>query len=1086
MFSRTLAWICCTALCLLAAGCGGRGSNLAGVSPDQPAAGAPATTPEISRGLPALAGLAQPGRELSLVGPGFFEIPLDEPVAQQDMTAIPGNITLDGGTSVAYVVYGVFGFDGDNGPTSARITASAVSTEYYVAFSDYVNNTWVTSGPFTGNAEVEIPNVDAYSSPEAYTSAQGTCYMTLLTGPGHSATFTKVELGVHGGVLGPMAPLNLSADGENPFVLYWTSIIDSRDPDFAGYRLERAPLSDGDYAALTPEPIKENYFEDTTAVVGEVYRYRLCSEDTSGNRSVYRHLNAGPHLGSLADPVVVLDLPQGPLMGPANVTFDFTDAFDPEGEAITSYRLSFTWGIPDIDSPAPVISQMLQPGCYLIQAEVEVAGPPVRSSTNFYYLKVYPAWQSTPVVIREPQAPLVAPINRLRDCSATINTAAQRLTMFAADFEHVGISVWSAPADNPAALTLRRLPLYYPQISSGDAFDVGASTYYPYSTAEGLLLARFDGTTLEQLYDSSDSVSGKITAAYDGMLVWLITDNFDGLNTNLKFIDSSGSEPDFIAVPATGTLSAIDALYNPATDTVDVVYGDTDSTEWVRIDTSTQSIVDSANLGATPADDIDLELDPATGRPIVLYSFTARHRFRQLDALNTWEAEVLVDNAVNNYIPLDLIVDDGARYTYFRTGPADQAVLYKETAGIWAPANTVSFAAASGYNVALVPQNGADDNALVFDLDSNFNSYLAQLHNDGTDSVLWQLAPSDAQGIDLQVAGGADGLHAVWRSGGTNFARHALSIDGGVTWSDPGDIGLGYSNLGITANEIGDIYFSCYNAGNAELYWWDGAVFNLRSAFPANSQHRPFLSTLPLSDTTWCAYETGTSTMHYVDAAEPAYVDNPEVMLENPIWEGVISSGIEDYWFCLVSGAAPSDGYISWSLLGADDVVPLYEPAIPPLAELYDSPATWGRTLATTLAYGTFPGIAEQSVFITRGRLFNPVKYVAPLYTPPDMQDMIVGHDVSLFTLDSLFNEELRHTVSCGFGFSATGIVLLNSVDCSRTYFAWSNYTDWEELPLPAAAEHMFSPQLLVGRDGRWHLIYKNWETDQMLSLSTL
>jgi len=1084
---KTVTGVALAVLLLVTVGCGGRS---AGVLPESGGAGGDGAGggTALGSGLPGLARLPAPLRQLSIVGPGFFPLPLDEMVARGGVTGGPGSITIDGGAALGYVVYGVYGFDSDNGPTSAKITASAVSGEYYVEFSDYVAGTWKSAGPFTGSAEVEIPNTDAYTSPSAFTSPKGTCYLAVLASPGNSATLTAVELGVQGGTLGPEPVLSLEGQGEAPkFYLHWQNSTSYVDPDFAGYIVQRAPQFDGSFTDLTAGPIRDTFLLDATALQDVLYRYRACAQDASGNRSVWRSIVDGPVTGEKALPILNMHMPRGPLYGPVDVTFDLSGSVDPMGEGITTYTLSFLTGMAPVTGASPTFTVTLQPGCYVITATVECAGPPVRHASDDFKLVVYPRWQAAPVVVREPGTTTLD-LRRLRAASGTFNAAAGRVTFCGLDISNIGVSFWSAPAANPAAMAVTRLPLYFAPTGAGDAFDVGTATFYPYSTADALFLARFDGSTANQQYVPATPATGKVAAAYDGSKVWAFYDNFDGVNTNLVCLPFP-SGAGFTVVPATGGLSAIDALYNPATGTIDVVYGGAATTEWVRVNTATAAVVGSATLdAAAPAVDIDLELDPATGRPMVLYSHTSIHRFRALNALNVWTPEEQVDNTIANFVPLDLIVDDGTRYAYFRTGPAGQAVLYKDSGGVWSQANVVSFSTWSGFEVALVPRPGSADRGLVLDMDWTRTSHLALLHDDGTDSGdIWQLPVADGQGFDLQTTAGTDGLHAVWRSIGTGNTRHALSIDGGATWSDPGDIGLGFSNLGLAADTSGDVYFSCSHAGNAELYWWDGAALNLRSSFPNASAHRPFFSQPPDSPVIWCAYDNAATTMHIVSANEPAYADSPVVMTTTPIWEGVGNSlGITNLWFGLVGGATAADGNVCWSNLGSTDASKIYDPVLNSLIDLFSTPVTWGRTFASTTYIGTVPTLPYQVVFCTRGRLVNPVMYIAPTFGPPETRDIVVGKDYSLFALEDLFTDDVRDTASCSLAYSATGLVLLSSVDGARSYFAWSHYGDWEVLPLPAGIDHVSMPQLQVGLDGRWHIIYKNWLTDQMMSISTL
>jgi hypothetical protein len=1066
-------------LSLVAAGCGG--SAAPAPLPEAGLPGGPAA------GLPGLSKLPQPQRTLSTLGPGYFDLALDELVDSSGVTGDAISITLDGGTATAYALFGLAGFDGDNGPTSARVTASAVSSEYYVAFSDYTGGTWSIVGPYTGSAEVDMPNSDDYTNPSAYTSELGACYLAILTGPGDSTTLTKVELGVQGGEQAPLPPIDFTASGAAPdFYVQWAQSPDYHDPDFSGYILQRAPALAGDYIDLGPGVITASYLLDPTALDDVLYRYRICAVDVSGNRSVWRSIVDGPQVGALPDPLLVLDLPHGPLYGPVTVDFDFSGSSDPAGEGIASYAIDFAIAPAPVSSVTPQFSVLLQPGCYVINAKVECTGPPLRDTTQRYTLMVYPQWEAAPVVVREPVAPSMFDTRRLQWATGTINPAAQRLTYCGIDMAATSIAFWSAPADSPASLQMTRLPLYQFPTGAADAMDAGSQTYFTYTAGDNLIFAYFDGSTAGQIVSEVSPSSGKVAAATDGTHLWGFFDNFDGFVTNLD-VQTMPDGVRWTAVSGMGNITAIDALYNPDTAMVDVVYSGPASTEWVRLNMVTQTVDDSANIDAVPANDIDLELDPATGRPILLYAHSLRSRFTALDGTNTWSAPVLVDNSVNNYWPADLITDDGVRYAYFRTGPAGQAVLYKEDAGVWAAANTVAFSANSAIDIALLPQTGQPDRALVLDMAETRVTHLAQLHDDGTDTEVWSLPAADGQGTELHAADGLDGLHAVWRSFGTNTLRHALSIDGGASWSDPGDIGISKLNPDIAADDTGNVYLSIWNAGNAELYWWDGATFNLKQSFPCDSNNRPFFSSQLGNPTGWCAYENATTTMHYVEADEPTYTDNPQVMSTSPIWEGVANyTGIDQLWFGCCGGATAADGFVCWSMEGASEVAPIYEPLFSGSLDLFSTPLTGGRTFGSVTYYGVSGIEAPQRMFTTRARLLNPIAYTSPFFGSPEMEEIHLGRDYSLFTLDSIYNEEMRNTVACAMGWSVTGIVYLCSGDGSRNYFAWSSFGDWQELPLPEGIDHQSMPQLVVGMDGRWHILYLNWLTGQLMCISTL
>jgi hypothetical protein len=81
----------------------------------------------------------------------------------------------------------------------------------------------------------------------------------------------------------PAAPTSLRAVGSQGAVsLIWDAVKAS---DLAGYLVLRAELPNGPFAPVTPDPIKETTFTDTTVRPGVSYAYVVVAVDTSKNRS---------------------------------------------------------------------------------------------------------------------------------------------------------------------------------------------------------------------------------------------------------------------------------------------------------------------------------------------------------------------------------------------------------------------------------------------------------------------------------------------------------------------------------------------------------------------------------------------------------------------------------------------------------------------------------------------------------------------------------------------------------------------------------------------------------------------------------
>jgi fibronectin type 3 domain-containing protein len=81
----------------------------------------------------------------------------------------------------------------------------------------------------------------------------------------------------------PAAPVSLKAIGtEGAISLIWEA---NKETDLAGYLVLRATLPGTDFKQLTPEPIRDTTFHDTTVARGVRYAYVVLAVDASNNRS---------------------------------------------------------------------------------------------------------------------------------------------------------------------------------------------------------------------------------------------------------------------------------------------------------------------------------------------------------------------------------------------------------------------------------------------------------------------------------------------------------------------------------------------------------------------------------------------------------------------------------------------------------------------------------------------------------------------------------------------------------------------------------------------------------------------------------
>ncbi len=1077
--SKFLA-IACTCVVVVCTACGGpqnapapAGNAAHGVAPAEAFAG----------GLPALDQLPAPTRRASLSGPGWYGVPLTELTGSSGATLNGASIELAGTAPLAYALYSVWGFDGDSGPTGIKTAVSGVSGDYYLAFSDYKRHSWAFCGPFTGSAEASLPRMDQHASLNDFVSPQGVCHVVVALKPGSALVLNQLELGVHGGAKGPQPPTQFTAQLQGVQArLDWTHSLSAADPDFSGYRIERAPALTGQFEARTSTPTPADYYVDSGLTLGEGYRYRVCSVDASGNPSAWVEGLATPAADGLLGVVAQLDAPRGPLYGPVTVDFDLAGSQALDGQPFTHYQLAIAHG-PVYDSPDnPLFSVTLQPGCYTLTATVEGNIPDVTSSdSTTRTLLVLPRWQAAPTVVRAATAPTGQAQTRLRQLRGCVLPGGDAV-LLGYDPTMASLGLWRGQPGG--AMTLTPLPLANVTVI-GEPASLGSQAYFPLASPENVSLVRVGSGQPETVLNiqSADADPGLACVGH-GSQVWLLHGAQDMSGLTLEWATLDGLRGVVPGLAPGSAISSLDAVYAPAASAIDIVYSDQDSTEWLRWDPVGNTIVAAANLAAVVNGAIDLELDPATGRPVLAYSNNNAHYYRALDELGVWSAELPLDNTVTNYAPLDLAFDDGVLYACFATWPDGNVRRYKYDAGAWLSVNSVSFSGDDGYQLALLALPGAPG-SLLADVDISGTVFLAQLTEDASDAVLWQLGASDGQGFELQACAGSDGLHAVWRSVQENRVRHYLSPDGGATWSDQDPwlaLALGARDLDLSSTPEGSVYLSLQDGLSSSLQAWDASApgFNLRQDFPNSGKQRPYLS--HNSDgIVWSAFEDEMSTQHYFAGA---IADNPVTLSSTPVWDGVTNNSINvadsplQFPSLVVQGAWGGGALPRLNLLGFGAAESSFVSFIASPEALL-GPAVRGRTLdTTTYSDGRVAAASDTHVafFATYGAGAAALRYDAGLLADPRL-------DALEFTTPP--GGETRRTLSAALAQGLTGVVLVSSLDGARQLFQWSNFGDWQNIPLPPGLERAFQPELVVGADGRWHILYKDWLTDELKCWST-
>jgi hypothetical protein len=255
---------------------------------------------------------------------------------------------------------------------------------------------------------------------------------------------------------------------------------------------------------------------------------------------------------------------------------------------------------------------------------------------------------------------------------------------------------------------------------------------------------------------------------------------------------------------------------------------------------------------------------------------------------------------------------------------------------------------------------------------------------------------------------------------------------------------------------------------------------------PADS--RPCLSNDPYGgEIVWLHYNDVTTKLRATNGTPGAFA-SWDVPSDLPnLWMGAIICGnglLNVYWGLLDGGGTigPSGGYVHWSEDGNNTW--LFPPNGNDPYCLLTQVAVYGRTMAGS-RYADAPAIfgipINQVFYSTTGDTLLPQRYVHP-----DQDGQQVSTIASLPAARSeTFTRELRRTVSAYPAWGRTALAVISGYDGVEQYMEWSNFGDFEELQMPEIGRANYTC-VVVGQDGRWHLIYHDVVTDAIMSRSTL
>jgi hypothetical protein len=1036
----------------------------------------------LSSGLPALATLAGAEHAVSIAGPGWQRIaPYVEGGFAATMNAVKadGNLELSG-PDLAYAVYPVIGFDGDSFPTSLRLGILGAGTgSYYVAAADFARHRWTVLGPYNGAATVEFPGISEAGPHDTYVSEYGRCFVALLTEAGAKFEFNSIELGVSGGIAGPRPPSLLSAPtGSTRLSISWVHSPDLTRPDFAGYQLDRAPLLSGDFQQLGNGLIEDSSFLDEGVEQSKSYRYRLRAVDSSGNYSLAVNFQGTSAAASLNNPVLVVRGPQGPLYGPVNVEYDLiSDSYDPEGIGITTYGVSS----PALGFQTLVDGKLvttLQPGNHMLQFTIQTSD--FRLANQFMMIRVLPVWEENPQIVAD--TPLLAPA-RMKHLSGLISPFSGFPTFAGYDASLQAVGLWQQKFGGPDE-NQYLLPAYWPVDNLSRAISFNNGLLLAAAMHDNFWLARFDEGEAEWISGPPRSAGSAMDlVALDISQGWLVCEGAGFFSDNLliyRLDNLAVPEAQFLDV---GDIQEISCCYSEQTGQAHVFVRTDTNVTWLLLDFGATTLDSGGVLNSGAFTDMQAVIDPQTGRPALML-FDGKYRFTAMDGAGSWPALQTIDS-LEDCRPGGSIAAADRLYAVFARNSGQTRVYAFDGAG-WNVRADVGNSPDAGLATAMLDAQGANGTELdIADTTAEGELRFIRVLDDNTSNQISTLPPSLGQGTAMHACSSSGGeLQLCWNNAVLSSGEIRHSSDGGNSWGVTG--GMLARNLSNGSDSLGNIYYGTSLLGSAILFRWDGSsLVNQWLIDPSGLETIPILAKRTMSqDTLFYAHTAGSGlssivTGHF-DSGTPALDYSVSTLTPQirPVWEGAANViGDQTRIFASAGGSEPSKG----SLLLYNGSTAKYNMLVEhPHAEPLNfmaQPLVRGRSLASCSFLGEQIYLSDQVFFSTYGDNANAMRYVVDYSGEAHKHDLALEYDP--------WRHDARRTVSCDSTPGLTGLVIMSDLEGRDIRLEWSNFGEWEGLPVPQPLKGMSMHEIVVGSDGRWHVFYRDRYTDQVWMLST-
>jgi hypothetical protein len=1076
--SRVIAFVLVFSSLFLLAACGsGSGPNLEGRSESLQNTGE-----AIAAGLPGLADLPEPDRAAKVAGPGWYQVPVLE---QGVMKARGGSGSVSHGPNgkffttagdATWAIFGVYGFDGDMQPNAVMAETLDLSGNYYVGVSHYASGRWEFGGPYSSDETYEYAHAGPFSDASQYVSDKSYHYIAIVLEDGGEMTLSGIQLGVDGGDNAPLiAPYLEISNGDSALALYWSPCPSHNSPDFAGYSVERADWPSNNYMEISPLS-KNVFFVDTDILPLIKYRYRLRVEDFNGNFA-YGPSYIGLQLPGDNRPIPVLQIPAGPLHGAQTVTFDMSGSFDPDGDPIDEYRLSFDTGnlssgilpLVTIDDIADID---LQPGCYSIRLTVTANAV---SSHSFWQLKVYPEWN--------PQSSLVASPNkdswRMEHTRSIFHPGRDSIITFYVDKLGPGLGAMELQADGGRELFHLPFIIGEPRWIS-EPVIWNDRVYIAVKDSNFNMLYYFDESGLHWepgFFGSGSYEQLDLVVGFDNTLRICFLNEFNPGEWRIVALDANSPLSAVEVMPLSNSEGWFDVEWNEEAGTYDTIYTSVGSIRWHRTDEE-GAIAGQQLIAAGVFSFLEMDVEPQSGNLSLLALSGGLYTYYEYDNdLASWSPLEAIDALGVNGDTADMIIADSNPTVFFGKA-GSQSNLYRRNGGSW-DATEADWTLLSGYHCALAAW--PDGAVNIADGAIGGPMFLLDMQPDGSHGAPYVLDATSYMGQDLNAVAGNAGLQAYWRGDAGSY--HYLADAGGSNWLPGLDLGQADA-IDLMADAQGDVYIS-HTVGNfAELRRWTGAVWILESGWFRWGEHHPFLAAQKNAlGAQWKGHDNSVlpAQIRYMHDDDDTVIlpdfftlDDPQIMEGVSLWtaDGLIS--------CVTAtDAGVEAGRVGFLNQDTSAFSQLFD------AETANGDVSWTRGRQLDGANYIHGENQLRSVFWSGFQAGGGVgcsRITGQVYH----DNFNVEDTAALESYQFEGNASMLSTVSAAQAWGLTAVGICDQFAGASATLEWSNFGEFEELGLPPLDFARTSMhELVVGVDGRWHILYRDADDGGIYAIST-